>query len=73
MLEEHNEEAVPIGNVMLTSVREALQTITDSIEIDGYYDMVREYLLDNGVKFAEEHDFVTRVEGDTLNIIRKNS
>lgn len=72
VIEEHKGESVPTGNIMLTSVGEALQTITDPIEIEGYYDMVKDYLISDGAKLAESHDFETCIEGDTLNIVRRN-
>ncbi len=52
VIEEYNKGKLPAGNVMLTSVGEALKSITDSIEIGDYYEMVRKYMSDNGVKFA---------------------
>lgn len=62
----------PIGNVMLTSVGEALKSITDSVEIDDYYVMIKQYLVDKGVKFAEEHDYYAEINGDELTIYRRN-
>ena len=62
----------PIGNVMLTSVGEALKSITDSVEIDDYYVMIKQYLVDKGVKFAEEHDYYAEINGDELTIHRRN-
>ena len=58
---------------MLTSVGEALQRITDPEEIPNYYEMIKEYVLKSGSKFAVEHDFQVIVEGDTLHISKKNS
>ena len=69
---EHNNDNIPIGNVMLTSVGEALQKITDSEEIPQYYEMIKKYLLDQNVKLAEKHNFVAKVEGESLSI-SKNS
>lgn len=57
---------------MLTSVGEALQRITETEEIPNYYEMIKEYVLKNGAKFAEEHNFQVTVDGDTLNISKKN-
>ena len=72
VIEEYNRGELPVGNVMLTSVGEALKSITDSVEINDYYEMVRKYMSDNGVKFAVEHEFVAKVNGDELTISRKN-
>ena len=38
----------------------------------GYHDMVKNYLGKENIEFAEEHDFVTKAEGDTLMIERMN-
>ena len=73
VIEEYKKGKLPAGNVMLTSVGEALKSITDSIEIGDYYEMVRKYMSDNGVKFAAEHEFVANVNGNELTISRKNS
>lgn len=73
VIESHKQNEVPIGNVLLTSVGEALLAITESVEIVGYHDMVKNYLGKENIKFAEEHDFVTRAEGDTLMIERKKA
>ena len=72
VIEEYNRGELPVGNVMLTSVGEALKSITDYVEINDYYEMVRKYMSDNGVKFAVEHEFVAKVNGDELTISRKN-
>ena len=72
VIEKYKKGELPAGNVMLTSVGEALKSITDSVEINDYYEMVREYMSDNGVKFAAEHEFVAKVNGDELTIDRKN-
>lgn len=72
VVNEHKKGQVPIGNVMLTSVGEALQRITETEEIPNYYEMIKEYVLKNGAKFAEEHNFQVTVDGDTLNISKKN-
>ena len=60
VISEHNDDYIPIGNVILTSVGEALQKITDSEEIPQYYEMIKKYLLDQNVKLAETHDFVAK-------------
>lgn len=72
VINEHTKDQVPIGNVMLTSVGEALQRITEPEEIPNYYEMVKEYVVKSGAKFAIEHDFQVTVEDDTLHISKKN-
>ena len=54
------------------AVGEALKSITDSVEIDDYYVMIKQYLVDKGVKFAEEHDYYAEINGDELTIHRRN-
>ena len=71
-IKEYEKGEFPIGNVMLTSVGEALKSITDSVEIDDYYVMIKQYLVDKGVKFAEEHDYYAEINGDELTIHRRN-
>ena len=57
---------------MLTSVGEALKSITDSVEISDYYEMVKIYMSDKGVKFADDHEYYAEIKGDKLTIHRKN-
>ena len=72
LIEEYKKGELPVGNVMLTSVGKALKAITDSVEVKDYYEMVRKYMSDKGVKFATEHEFVAKVNGNELTINRKN-
>lgn len=73
VIEGYQKGELPIGNVMLTSVGEALKSITESVEICDYYEMVKKYMSDKGVKFANEHDYYAEIKGDELTIHRKNS
>lgn len=72
VINEHDDDYIPIGNVILTSVGKALQKITDPEEIPQYYEMIKKYLLDQNVKLAEKHNFVVKVENDTLNIFKRS-
>ena len=72
VIEEYPKGKFPIGNVMLTSVGEALKSITDSVEIYDYYEMVKQYMSDKGLKFADDHDYFAEIKGDELTIHRKN-
>lgn len=72
VISEHRNGEVPIGNVMLTSVGESLQAITDVEEIPNYYGMVREYMVKKNIKFANEHNFQLEIEGETLTVSKKN-
>lgn len=67
VIEEYNK-----GNVMLRLVGKVLKSITDSVEIDDYYEMVRKYMADKGVKFVAEHEFVANVNGNELTIRKKS-
>ncbi len=72
MVEEYTKGELPIGSVMLTAVGEALRSITDSVEIKDYYSMVKDYMSNRGVKFAEQHEFFTEINGGELKICKKN-
>ncbi len=72
VIEGYQKGELPIGNVMLTSVGEALKSITDAVEISDYYEMVKKYMSDKGVKFADEHDYYAEIKGDELAIHKKN-
>lgn len=72
VIDEYKKGELPVGNVMLTSVGEALKAITESVEVKDYHEMVRKYMSDKGVKFAIEHEFVAKVNGDELTINKKN-
>lgn len=71
VLDDHNNNEVPIGNVLFTSVGKALQSITDPEDIEDYYDMVKKYLVSEQVKLAEEHDYFSEIKDDKLFIGRK--
>lgn len=71
VIDDYKKGELPVGNVLFTSVGESLASITDSVEINYYYEMVRKYMSDNGVKFAAEHEFVANVNGDGITIDRK--
>lgn len=73
VINEHKKDEIPIGNVILTSVGEALLRITEDEEIPNYYEMIREYVVNKGVKLADEHDFQVTVDGNTMNISKKKS
>lgn len=70
MICEYNNDNIPIGNVMLTSAGEALQRIIDSAEIPQYYEMIKKYLLYQGIKLSEKHNFVAKIEGEYLSIFK---
>lgn len=69
--EKYNANGFPIGNVILTSVGESLKSITETIKIDGYNSMIKNYMEKENVVFDDEHDFILRRNGDMLEIVRK--
>ncbi len=70
VIEQHKKDEIPIGNVLLTSVGEALFAITDSVEVKGYYDMIKNYYIDQGIVFADKHEFVTQNINGSLFLYR---
>ena len=63
---------LPTGNVFLTSVGESLRRIIQTFEIDCYNEMVKEYMLENGVKFEDKNDYIIEKNEDTYIVIKKN-
>ncbi len=68
----NNSNDFPLGYVMLTNVGKALQQITEPLEIDGYYDMVKEYLIENGVQFADINDYIIEEKDGRITVTKKN-
>ena len=72
LIEQHEKEVMPIGDVILTSVGKVLyETINASLTIEGYYDMVKAYMSKKGVVFAENHNYYVDVHDNNLEIKRK--
>ena len=65
-VKEHNSRDIPIGDVVLTTAGKTLSAITDSIEIDGYFDMVKKYMREKGIVFEDKHNYVVETEGDDI-------
>lgn len=66
------EESLPIGNVMFTSVGNALFKIIEPVKIEGYHEMIKEYLLKKGVKFADINDYIIEEDEDGFTVTEKN-
>ncbi len=49
-------------------MRLALQSITEGVDIEGYYEMVKSYMDKSNIKFAKEHSYTTYIENDQLHI-----
>ena len=71
MIEDLKNAELPIGNVMLTSVGEALSRITESEDIDGFNHMVDKYLEDQRCKIVYEHDYDSVIIDDTIEFVKK--
>ena len=67
-----NRDTFCTGGVMLTAVGEALRKIIEPIEIDGYPEMIKEYMIKKGVKFANIDDYIIE-EKDDIFIVTKKS
>ncbi len=64
---------LPAGNVMLTDVGKALRKITEPVKIEGYREMVKEYMIKKGVEFEDINDYIIeKDEGGVLTITKKN-
>ena len=68
VINKHNENEMPIGDVLFTSVGKALKRITSDEEIPSYYEMIKVYLTRKGVVFADKHNFYTSIVGDKIHI-----
>ena len=62
----------PMGNVILTSAGKNLQVITESIKLEGYYELVRNHMEKQGILFSDNHDYVLEYEGDKPIVKRKS-
>lgn len=72
VVEKYNKCEFPIGNVILTAVGESLFSIIERIEINGYYEMVKNYMKNNGVEFANEHNYeIVAVNDESLKIRKR--
>ncbi|MBD5452832.1 MAG: DUF2806 domain-containing protein [Lachnospiraceae bacterium] len=54
---EHNKDTIMLGNVTLTVAGEALFAITPFEKIEGYAEMVKQYMLNNRVKYMDESKY----------------
>lgn len=63
---------IPIGKVVLTLAGKSLQAITETIEIEGYYELIKNYLIKYGIEFIENHDYILEYEGDKPIVKRKS-
>ena len=66
------QEVIPIGNVILTDTGKALLKITEPVKIEGYHDMVKEYLIKKDVKFADINDYIIEEKDGIFTVTKKN-
>jgi len=66
-------EGIPSGLVALTNAGEALRIIIEPIKIDGYYDMVKRYMIKKGVKFANIDDYIIEEKDGEMTVTKKNN
>lgn len=72
-LEIVEQKALPHGNVMLTAVGKALLKITEPVKIEGYHEMIKEYMIKKGVKFANIDDYIIEEKDGEMTVTKKNN
>lgn len=70
---EHEENKLPVGNIMLTPAGECLQNITPIEEITGYNEMVKQYMLNKKVKFMSRSCYKVIENEDKIQVMKYNS
>lgn len=68
----HKDNELPIGNVILTEAGKYLKNITQLEVIDGYEDMVKRYMMKNGVKYMDEPNYQIEKNQDEITVHIKN-
>lgn len=64
--EEHTENEVPSGNVMLTVAGNCLKNITPKEVIEGYSELVKKYIKNSQVKLKDHSKYHVIRDGDTI-------
>lgn len=72
-LEIVEQKVLPQGNVMLTAVGKALLKITEPVKIEGYHEMIKEYMIKKGVKFANIDDYIIEEKDGEMTVTKKNN
>jgi hypothetical protein len=72
IIEEHKAGELPSGNVLLTSTGNALSSIVEEVNIDGYHDMIKNFFERRQVTFSTNHDYKFNMEGDDIVIFKNN-
>ncbi|MCX4328142.1 MAG: DUF2806 domain-containing protein [Lachnospiraceae bacterium] len=70
-INEHEENRVPIGNVMLTSTGECLMNITPTEIISDYDKMLIKYLQDGSTRILEDSEYeVLKLSEDQFRVLK---
>ena len=72
VIELDKENLFPSGRIILTEVGNILSKIPEPIKIEGYHDMIKEYLLKKGVKFGNIDDYIIEENEKGLTVTKKN-
>lgn len=65
---QHNADEIPKGNVILTEAGRCLCRIVECENIDGYKQMLMEYMKQNRVVFMEKSPYAIRIDEDGIQI-----
>lgn len=65
-IEEHKENKIPVGSVMLTAAGMCLKNITPTEMINGYSDLVKKYINKEQIKLKEHIRYRLIKEGVTI-------
>ena len=73
-INEHEKNAVPIGNVMLTSSGECLMNITPTDTISDYGKMIEKYVRNNNTKILEDSGYqVIKINEEQFQVFRTHT
>lgn len=61
---KHHGDTIPIGNVVLTDAGECLDRITEHASIEGYENMVKQYLKKSNVVFNDSSEYRIYTDND---------
>ena len=67
-----NQTQLSTGDVLLTSAGITLNAITEPIEIEGYYDIITDYLENDNVSIITNHDYILKFENGKPIVKRKS-
>lgn len=73
IIESYKINHFPAGQVMLTAVGISLCKIIEPVEIEGYRDMLKKYLIENDVEFADINDYIMKKIDGEMTVTKKNN